>query len=367
MEKLNSKTERIRCICDFLDRGGGTLVEMQSAVNQGLTNKGFDEIAVRSLRYSLRQLQDGDFEHSRSHLPELERKSIFKVQYIQKTYSWHPESLRPEFGDLEEEERSTLPFLIGILKRYESLPAVSRILSQLTDHYGLDEEQLAGASAVFHSAPILKLQGFGRNSELNVVQMAIKLLGHIRREEAVEFNYRSVSKIESAISGLQMHTVMPLQIRLYDNLYYLSAVPLGEQHLLTFRLDQIHQLRVDIATDANDRLISFDRKKMEKLIGLRSHFNHVLGVWNHPPEDQVYDIHIEFFDWAASYAKRLQFHPTQKLVHTHLKNNSLIFSFKLKLRSEEYPNQPAEERSPELSFFLGRFRRYARVIGIHSV
>lgn len=82
MEKLNSKTERIRCICDFLDRGGGTLVEMQSAVNQGLTNKGFDEIAVRSLRYSLRQLQDGDFEHSRSHLPELERKSIFKVQYL---------------------------------------------------------------------------------------------------------------------------------------------------------------------------------------------------------------------------------------------------------------------------------------------
>ena len=367
MEKLNSKTERIRCICDFLDRGGGTLTEMQNFVNQALEDKGFASIEVRSLRYSLKQLKDGDFEHSLSNLPEAERKNIFKWEYAGRIYRWAAKSLRPEFGDLEEEERSTLPFLMGILKRYETLPAVRRILGQLIEHYRLNEEDLEGASAVFHSAPTLHVQGHGKSSEKNVVELAIQLLGHIRREELIEFNYSSVAFIEADMTTLHCHTVMPLQIRLYDNLYYLSAVPHNEKHLLTFRLDQIHRLRVDIATDEKEQPIHFDRKKVEKAMGLRSHFKHVLGVWNHATEDQVYDIRVEFFEWAASYAKRLQFHPTQTLIHRNIKNNSLVFSFKLKLKPEAYPNQPAEERSPELSFFLGRFRRYARVLGFEAV
>jgi len=366
MVKLDSKTERIRCICDFLDRGGGTLTEMHNAVNKELNEKGLPTIEVRSLRYSLRQLKDGDFEHSLGHLPEGERKNLFKWEYSRGKYRWNSDTLRPEFGDLEEEERSTLPFLMGILKRYETLPAVRRILGQLVEHYRLNDTDLEGASAVFHSAPTLHVQGYGKASEKNVVEMAIQLLGHIRKEEVIEFNYSSVAFIEADMTTLHFHTVMPLQIRLYDNLYYLSAVPLNEKHLLTFRLDQIHRLRVDIAMDEHDKQIYFDRKKVEKAMGMRNHFKHVLGVWNHASEDQVYAIRVEFFDWAASYAKRLQFHPTQTLIHTNIRDNSLVFSFKLKLKPEEYPNQPAEERSPELSFFLGRFRRYARVVGFES-
>jgi len=367
MEKLNSKTERIRCICDFLDRGGGSLVEMQNAVNQNLEDKGLATIEVRSLRYSLRQLKDGDFEQSLSHLPESERKNLFNWEYHRGTYRWAESSLKPEFGDLEEEERSTLPFLMGILKRYETLPAVRRILGQLVEHYRLNEDDLEGASAVFHSAPTLYVQGHGKASEKNVVELAIQLLGHIRKEEVIEFNYSSVAFVKSDLNTLNYHTVMPLQIRLYDNLYYLSAVPLNENHLLTFRIDQIHGLRVDIGSDENENPIHFDRKKVEKKMGLRSHFKHVLGVWNHAAEDQVHDIRVEFFGWAASYAKRLQFHPTQTLIHTNVSNNSLVFSFKLKLKPEEFPNQPAEERSPELSFFLGRFRRFARVLSFEAL
>lgn len=364
MQKLDSKTERIRCICDFLDRGGGSITEMQNSVNEGLYEKGFPTIEIRTLRYSLNQLKKGDFEHSLSHLPAEERKNLFQCEYVRGKYRWGLNSQRPEFGDLEQEERSTLPFLMGILKRYETLPAVRRILDQLIEHYRLNDSDMEGASAVFHSAPSLLVQGYGKSSEKSVVVMAIQILGHIRRQEVIEFNYSSVAFVEAAMTTLNCHVVMPLQIRLYDNLFYLSAVPKNEKFLLTFRLDQIHNLRVDVFKDDDEKTIHFDRKKVEKAMNLHNHFKYVLGVWNHAPDDKVYDIQVEFFDWAASYAKRLQFHPTQTLVHSNSINNSMVFLFKLKLRPEEYPNQPAEERSPELSFFLGRFRRFARVLRI---
>ena len=118
------KNTRIRLICEFLNKGGGKINEMETSVNQQLTDHGQKEIGRRTLVTCLTCLRKGDFDHSLKNKLTRSKEDIFKVLVINKSYQWAPDSIKPEFGDLDDEERFTLPFLAGILRRYESIPAV---------------------------------------------------------------------------------------------------------------------------------------------------------------------------------------------------------------------------------------------------
>ena len=106
---------------------------------------------------------------------------------------------------------------------------------------------------------------------------------------------------------------------------------MNTKSIFNFRIDQIRNLRVDELLDEQEECMTFNYKELEKETELKTHFDHVLGVWNHPKEDRVTEVKIKFRDWAASYVKSLPLHPTQIIESINLDENSLVVSIRIKL------------------------------------
>jgi len=348
---------RIRFIDQFLKKGGGSLEQMISFVNHKLDEAGYKPIKVRLLNYALKDLRNGNFIHSLSDKIDPKQKDVFKIEFKNEMYKYSSDSTQPVFGDLEEDERLTVPFLMGILKQYESLPAVKKIMEGLVEQFELDNTESKCASVVISSQPKLA-------QEDDVVKLAIQILGHIQREECIHFHYFAVNKLDTSILKASEQKVAPMQIRLYNSIYYLTAVNMNTKSIFNFRIDQIRKLRVDELLDEQEESVTFNYKELEKETKLKTHFDHVLGVWNHSKEDTVTEVKIKFRDWAASYVKSLPIHPTQIIDEKsiNLEENSLVVSIRIKLGAKINKEQKANERSVELAFLLGRFREFCEVL-----
>ena len=346
---------RIRFIDQFLKKGGGSLEQMISFVNHKLDEAGYKPIKVRLLNYALKDLRNGNFIHSLSDKIDPKQKDVFKIEFKNEMYKYSSDSTQPVFGDLEEDERLTVPFLMGILKQYESLPAVKKIMEGLVEQFELDNTESKCASVVISSHPKLA-------QEDDVVKLAIQILGHIQREECIHFHYFAVNKLDTNIEKASEQKVAPMQIRLYNSIYYLTAVNMNTKSIFNFRIDQIRKLRVDELLDEQEESVTFNYKELEKETELKTHFDHVLGVWNHSKEERVTEVKIKFRDWAASYVKSLPLHPTQIIESINLEENSLVVSIRIKLAAKINNEQKANERSIELAFLLGRFREFCEVL-----
>jgi hypothetical protein len=346
---------RIRFIDQFLKKGGGSLEQMISFVNHKLDEAGYKPIKVRLLNYALKDLRNGNFIHSLSDKIDPKQKDVFKIEFKNEMYKYSSDSTQPVFGDLEEDERLTVPFLMGILKQYESLPAVKKIMEGLVEQFELDNTESKCASVVISSHPKLA-------QEDDVVKLAIQILGHIQREECIHFHYFAVNKLDTSILKASEQKVAPMQIRLYNSIYYLTAVNMNTKSIFNFRIDQIRNLRVDELLDEQEESVTFNYKELEKETELKTHFDNVLGVWNHTKEDTVTEVKIKFRDWAASYVKSLPLHPTQIIESINLEENSLVVSIRIKLAAKINNEQKTNERSIELAFLLGRFREFCEVL-----
>lgn len=361
------KTRRIRLICDFLNNGGGKLYEMEAWVNDRLEDEGLKPIGKRTLQTCIESLRKGDFEHSLNKGTSKNKAGLFKILVINKSYQWATDSKKPEFGDLDENERFTLPFLAGILRRYESIPAVQKILYQLPEIFNITEKEMESSSAIFHSGPDL----FDENNnqfEEKVIGCVINIIRFIHLSHAIEFNYTPVSYYENSNEKLNLHQVAPLEIRYYENYYYLIASDLKENSLRTFRVDQIHRFKIDVIVDENEDPIQFDKKDLEKQTGVKKLFKESMGVFPYNPTDaNMYEIKIKFTDWAASYIKRLKYHHSQKIVEENKTDKYIIISIQLRLIHEKNKGEDILKRNKALAFLLGRFGNFAKIEGVKQI
>ena len=361
------KNTRIRLICEFLNRGGGKINEMESSVNEQLTDQGQKEIGRRTLQTCLECLRKGDFDHSLKNKITKSKEDIFKVQVINRSYQWAPDTIKPEFGDLDDEERFTLPFLAGILRRYESLPAVQKILYQLPQIFGISEKEMESSSAIFHSGPDLYDESNNQFEE-KVIGCVINILRFIHFNQAIEFNYTPVNYYENSGEKLNLHQVAPLEIRYYENYYYLIGVLIIDKSLRTFRVDMIHRFKIDQMLDENEEPVHFDKIELEKQTNIKKLFKESMGVFPYNAKDaNLYEIHIKFSDWAASYMKRLKYHHSQKIVEENKTEKYLIISINLRLVHEKHKGEEVMKRNKALSFLLGRFGENAKIVSIKLI
>jgi len=360
------QTQRIRQICAFLSAGGGSLEEMHGFVNEGLEEKGLEPIGLRTLQSCIERLRLGDFDHSKQDLVPRQRSKLFKVIFKHKVYKWSTDTEQPEFGDLDEDERFTLPFLAGILKRFESIPAVQKILYQLPEIFNISEQEMESRSAIFQTGPVL-YDPQNPAFESKVIQCVIKILSHIHLGQAIEFNYTSVNTYDNKVENLTMQQVLPLQIRYYEHYYYLTAADLEGKKILNFRIDQIHRLNVVASEDEQGKIRTFDRIQLEQRLKVANTFRDSLGVWIHAEKEKLYDIQISFRKWAASYVKRLRLHPSQRIVHEDKSKQTLVISLKLRLVEESPERKNILDRNPELAFLLGRFGNDCSVVSATPV
>lgn len=361
MNKESIVTIRIRLLCKFLDLGGGTLALMLDWINQRLQDASHEPIGKRTLQATIELLRKGNFNHSLQDVPRSQRGQLFRVKVVGKRYEWEQGTQKPVFGDLDEDERFTLPFIASILNKYQNIPAVRKVLTSLPELLGVSQEEMQSAAWVIHSGPML-YDGLKKQPDFaeRVIGLVIKILGHIHRREKIEFHYAPVNILSSKLENKTYHAVAPVHIRFYEELYYLTAVDEKKRRITNFRIDQIVNLRVDVLVDDEDELpVSFDLAAIHQHFKLEEHFRNILGIWSFDSDTQVYLIRIRFNGWAASNLLKVRYHPTQEIESIDDRQDFCIVRFRLKLTPAVYPDQPIVERSSELSFLLGRFRTYA--------
>ena len=155
-----------------------------------------------------------------------------------------------------------------------------------------------------------------------------------------------------------------MQIRYYEYYYYLIAIDLAKNRVLNFRLDHIHRLKIESCENEEGQTESFNFRALEQKYRLKKLYKHVLGVWTFAEDIPVYEIKIEFTEWAASYVRKLILHPTQKIIYDKPSEKKLCIALLLKLEPEKHKQQLATERSAELAFLLGRFRNFVNIISV---
>ena len=362
MEKLqNIKQVRIELICRKIKQGG-SMDEIIKYVNEKInSNIGGIEIdyKYRTIENDINSIRKGEFECVNKNVNG-DGEHKFYINYIksENKYYFDKDYVEPEFDEITEEERLTIPFLTGILKPYENIPAVLKILDRIEDFFDIDKK--------YKNAIIINRTKL--YEEENTIELAIQLLGHIKRNECVQFNYVTVHKLNADFKESRWVKTIPIQIKIYENLYYLIGFDLEKKKLSNFRIDQIiyrNKNSIDVIEDEEnpDEIIYFDPK--DKIItSIDERFKNTLGVWAHEDEDTIRIVKIKFRDWAANYVSKIKLHSTQKIINIDFDNNEIIIELELKLYNLKEPVTTINNLDPELAFLLGRFRDYCEIIEI---
>ena len=132
------QNKRIKFIVQFLNNGGGSLIEMIEYVNKKNIENKIHTINTRTIQYDLQKLTYGNFEHSKSNLSEEKRKNLFRYEYKEKKYVWSKKSKIPIFGDMGDKERKSLMTAFLILKKHESIPAMKKIIELVKEKYNIE-------------------------------------------------------------------------------------------------------------------------------------------------------------------------------------------------------------------------------------
>lgn len=244
----------------------------------------------------------------------------------------------PDNLNLTQEEQLTFPLLIGLLDTEKSMNSVEWLKSALMDEFDYSKEDLNPYPYFVHVQPTL-------NSQDKLLILAGKIIEYIKKGQAILFQYQKKGITE-------FKQVAPLQIRYYDNRYYLLASTIDvttyqpTKLLQTFTLDMFVEKNVNPAVDESDenatepKYIFFDYDTLYKATRLEELLKHSLGIWYDWKDNKLKSYRLKFTDWAMGIVKNKKIHPSQKTIQDTPEN--LIIEITV------WDNH-------EIDYFLGRF------------
>ena len=244
----------------------------------------------------------------------------------------------PDNHNLTQEEQLTFPLLIGLLDTEKSMNSVEWLKSALMDEFDYSKEDLNPYPYFVHVQPTL-------NSQDKLLLLAGKIIEYIKKGQAILFQYQKKGITE-------FKQVAPLQIRYYDNRYYLLASTIDvttyqpTNLLQTFTLDMFVEKNVNPAVDESDenatepKYIFFDYDALYKATRLEELLKHSLGIWYDWKNNKLKTFRLKFTDWAMGIVKNKKIHPSQKIIQDTTEN--LIIEITV------WDN-------PEIDYFLGRY------------
>lgn len=244
----------------------------------------------------------------------------------------------PDNLNLTQEEQLTFPLLIGLLDTEKTMNSVEWLKSALMDEFDYSKEDLNPYPYFVHVQPTL-------NSQDKLLILAGKIIEYIKKGQAILFQYQKKGITE-------FKQVAPLQIRYYDNRYYLLASTIDvttyepTKLLQTFTLDMFVEKNVNPAVDESDenatepKYIFFDYDTLYKATRLEELLKHSLGIWYDWKENKLKTFRLKFTEWAMGIVKNKKIHPSQKTIQDSPEN--LIIEITV------WDNH-------EIDYFLGRF------------
>jgi hypothetical protein len=244
----------------------------------------------------------------------------------------------PDNLNLTQEEQLTFPLLIGLLDTEKTMNSVEWLKSALMDEFDYSKEDLNPYPYFVHVQPTL-------NSQDKLLILAGKIIEYIKKGQAILFQYQKKGITE-------FKQVAPLQIRYYDNRYYLLASTIDvttyqpTNLLQTFTLDMFVEKNVNPAVDESDenatepKYIFFDYDTLYKATRIEELLKHSLGIWYDWKDNKLKTFRLKFTDWAMGIVKNKKIHPSQKTIQDYSEN--LIIEITV------WDNH-------EIDYFLGRF------------
>ena len=212
--------------------------------------------------------------------------------------------------NLTREEELTLPLLLGLLDTEKKMNAVEWLKDALMEEFNFSKKDLDPYPYFVHVQPTL-------NAQDKLLILAGEIIEYMKKGPAIKFLYDK--------NGVEeFKQVAPLQIRYYDNRYYMlgSAVdddtykPKG--FLQTYSLDKFVDKMVYTAvkeTEQKTEEIFYDFEELFKITELEKKLNNSLGIWyDWKGNDTLKIIRLKFTDWAMGIIENKQVHPSQKII-----------------------------------------------------
>jgi len=287
-------------------------------------------IKVRSVREDLKLLREGAL----NGVP-------LNIVVENKQYRIKAAGDKWSYESMASTERDTVPLVLSILEPYKDLPAVKTVLEDLKSTHRLANKDVKVQSGMVSVKTVPENPAF--------VQLISRLMGCISRQVACEFNYFKVNEESSADLVPKFVEVYPVQIRIYENRYYLVGVKTTAewvpQSLQIFTLDKIHRYKVDESVDQDSfQTKTFDWERLSRAIDLEHYFEYCVGIYRNYLVDKTPAIIYRWFTgWAASSVEAVPLHKSQKVVQRDGVN--------IRIRLEVYD-------TPELKGVFDRFGDY---------
>ena len=324
MEDSSKKRLYKRYIIKILRENKKTLDELWTELNTILNSEcGIDAISKSTFDRAKKSLIDEGYQIISK---KIQRKNYFVLEGF------------PENMSLTEEEKLTFPLLIGLLETEKKMASVEWLKSTLMDDFGYSDKDLKSYPYFVNAQPTL-------NSQDDLLMLAGKIIEYIKKGQAILFQYQ-----KKGITSFKQ--VAPLQIRYYDNRYYLLASTIDDitykptNLLQTFTLDMFVEKNVYPALDESDenatepKHIFFDYETLYKATRLEELLKHCLGIWYDYKENNLKTYRLKFTDWTMGIVKNKKIHPSQKIIQDTPEN--LIIEINV------WENH-------EIDYFLGRF------------
>lgn len=361
----NMKQKRIEWICNFLilkskeEKKGATLNEIldfvETKINEINTKKNKIGISQRTIESDLKSIRMGDFDYDYDNKTHsiYKTENVFHLNYNRKEniYFFDTNFQFPEFNKNSEEENLTLPFIEGILAPYQELPGVKKVIEKIKEFYPIEFNFEGYKSAVVTSNSINC-----QETKTKLAEKCIELLKYIKAENIILFSYIKVNTQSRTIEDKEDYTVLPIQVRIHEELYYLIACDIKRKKITTFRIDQIKS-KIEVVSKKIDSEIYDLKENFDE-----SYFKYSFGILR-PETNDVYTINIKFTKWAAQYVIHKPIHKTQKII-TNTAKDGLEISINLLLSNEPKLPYELEDISKELAFTLSRFRKNFSIISI---
>ncbi len=239
---------------------------------------------------------------------------------------------------LSKDEKNAFPLIFGNMQTEDDLPTIKKIKELVAQEYGFKEKDLLDSKFFVKTEPEI-------NNHNKIILLAGKLISFAKQGIAVKYWYTNKEGVQKS------KNIAPLQIRLYDNRYYLlgldidSETGIADNILKNYCLDTFLNFEVEEAYyETEDGLgdlkkITFNHDEFYKKSDLNNKLKHSIGIW-YDPKNELRVYKFKFYDWAKGIVLNKKLHHSQKVIEN--KENYVII-------------QIAVWDNPEIDFILGRF------------
>ena len=346
--------QRIEWICEALSVPSNikTIIDFvnKKANKLNLVEKNYSQ---RTIEADINKIRNGKFLFS-NNIKNKEKGELFRLEYdrANNIYYFDKNYSIPEFNKNTIEENLTLPFIEGILAPYQELAGIKKVIEKIKEFYPIKFDSNEFKSAVVNSNCITD-----NGIITNLKNKSTEILLHISLDNIISFSYIKVNNETRELNDTITYKVLPLQVRIHEELYYLIAHDIKKEKIVTCRIDQIKSKIEKV----NSKIDEVEIKSIKDNFN-EGYFDYSFGVWR-PNTNDVYTLKIIFTEWAAQYVTYKPIHKSQTIL-TNKSTKGIEVTIQLHLENEPIIPYDLENLSKELAFTLSRFRNNYEIISI---